>query len=207
VSLSLTGLNLGDGNGNAVDWQGLGWNLDGKCTTATSTDVCSLTAGAARQTQDDGNGGIDNSYGDNICAIMEATAGTGACSTKISQAYLQTDASGSGTLSMEFGTQLIALPVKDVYVQTSGAGGVAGGVMPTAGVIAVMQAAAACISSSLCGASAFQSIATQFQQASDILSDGSNAPGSACDAISFGLKFTGSTTVASVPVPASCPCQ
>jgi hypothetical protein len=81
-----------------------------------------------------------------------------------------------------------------------------GGVMPTAGVVAAMQAVAACISTSLCGGSAFQSIATQIEQASDIRSDGTNAAGAPCDGISFGLKFTGSTAASSVPAPTSCPC-
>lgn len=203
VSLSLTGVDFGDAT--ATEWQGIGWNLDGKCTTAASTDVCTLVTGAAKQTQTDGSGGIDNSYGANICAIMDATAGAGACS-KIQQAFLQTDETGAGTLTLPGGGgQSVSYPVRDVYVQASGGGGIVGGVMPTAGVVAAMQSVAACISTSLCG-SAFQSIATQLEQASDIQSDGSNAPGSTCDGISFGLKFTGSTTVSSVPAPTTCPC-
>jgi hypothetical protein len=205
TSLTLTGVDLGDMNG-ATDWQTIGWNLDGKCTAATSTDVCALSAGAPLQTQDDGTGGIDNSFGENLCPIFDTLSSGGACSTMIAAAYLQTDATGSGTLTIPFGTTVIAYPVKDVHVGLTGSGGVVGGVMPTASLIAAWQAAAGCISSSLCSGSAFQSIAGQLQQASDIGADGTDNQGTTCDGISFGLRFTGSTPLSGLPAPSNCGC-
>jgi hypothetical protein len=193
-------------NGSS-DWETVGWNLDGKCTTATSTDVCTLSAGAALSQQDDGIGGIDNSFGEYICPIFDTLDGSGECSTKITAAYLQTDATGSGTLVIPFGMYNIAYPVQDVRVGLTGPGGVVGGVMPTAGFIAAWQAVAGCISTSLCSGSAFQSIAQQFQQASDIGSDGTNNQGTTCDGVSFGLRFTGSSPLGALPAPPNCGCQ
>lgn len=57
------------GNPSAVAWESFGYNLDGKITTPASTDVCTLAAGSAMVVQNDGNGGIDNSYGANILPI------------------------------------------------------------------------------------------------------------------------------------------
>jgi hypothetical protein len=202
VSLSLTGVNLGDAEPSG--WRNIGYNLDGKCTTRTSTDVCTLAAGASLDTQDDGANGIDNSYGENLCPLMETAAGNNnACSSAIKQAYLQTDASGTGTLVLGS----FVYPVRDVHISLSGAGGMAGGVLPTAGIEAAWKNAAACISTSLCDGGALQSVLAPAARASDIGADGSNTAGAACDGVSFGIRFTGSTPVSSLPMPPNCPCQ
>jgi hypothetical protein len=67
--------------------------------------------------------------------------------------------------------------------------GTIAGVMPTNAYIAALQKAAGRISTSLCQGSAFDSIAQQIRQASDILRDGSNMAGVSCDAISIGIGF------------------
>ncbi|HEX8796203.1 MAG TPA: hypothetical protein VF765_34875 [Polyangiaceae bacterium] len=206
VSLSLTGVDLGDvdatGVADSSAWKGIGFNLDGKCTTRTSTDTCTLAAGAAYSVQDDGVNGIDNSYGANLCPIFDTESGMYSCSSAIKQAYLQTDASGTGTLVLGS----LVYPVRDVHIALNGSGGMAGGVLPTAGMEAAWKNAAACISTSLCNTSAIQSVLTQLAQASDIGADGSNAADATCDGISFGIRFTGSTPVSTLPMPPSCPC-
>jgi hypothetical protein len=189
MSLILTGVDLGDGTVN--DWMSIGFDLDGKCTTKTSTDVCTLAPGAPKSTQVDGAGGIDNSWGENICPILVTTSGTGSCSTKIARVYVKTDPSGAGTLSLDLGGEPLEFPIRDAYVAMTGSGGVLGAVAPTSGVVSAMQAVAGAISLSLCAGSAFQSIAQQIEQASDILLDGSNVPAQPCGAISMGIKFTG----------------
>jgi hypothetical protein len=70
------------------------------------------------------------------------------------------------------------------------ANGTIAGVINTQELITGLKSVAGRISSSLCG-SAFDGIAQQIQQASDILSDGTNASGKNCDGISIGLGFTG----------------
>ena len=73
-------LYLGDtdrtGISNADAWRSFGYNLDDRVTVVSSTDVCTLAAGAARSTQIDGNGGIDNSFGENLLPIFLTIAGT-----------------------------------------------------------------------------------------------------------------------------------
>jgi hypothetical protein len=196
VSLSLTGADLGDAT--SVDWKSVGYNLDGKCTTVSSTDVCTLAPGAAKSTQVDGTSGIDNSYGENICPIWDTVLGPGKCSAAL--AYVVTDASGSGTLALQLGSGWVLLPITDAYVTTTGGAGMLGAVASTSGVIAALQNVAGGVSMALCNSSAFASIAQQIQQASDILADGSNPAGVACDAISLGLRFTGSSAFAG-PLP------
>jgi hypothetical protein len=71
---------LGDtdraGVSSASAWQQFGANIDGKVTLASSTDVCTLTAGASKQTQVDGVGGNDNSWGENLLPIFLTIFGT-----------------------------------------------------------------------------------------------------------------------------------
>lgn len=66
---------LGDtdrsGTTSQTAWQSFGTDIDGKTTTAQSTDVCTLYAGASKQVQVDGMNGIDNSWGSNIIPIFE----------------------------------------------------------------------------------------------------------------------------------------
>jgi hypothetical protein len=56
-------------------WKSFGYNLDNLVTTTSSTDVCTLAPMAERAVQEDGNGGIDNSFGANILPIIASTGG------------------------------------------------------------------------------------------------------------------------------------
>ena len=66
---------LGDaddaGQVSPTAWKGLGYDLDGKITNMSSTDVCSLAASAYRTNQADGIAGIDNSFGATIVPIVQ----------------------------------------------------------------------------------------------------------------------------------------
>ena len=59
--------------GETSGWQHIGLDIDGKDTTASSTNVCQLAQGAPVTVQVDGSCGIDNSFGSNI---VPAGAGT-----------------------------------------------------------------------------------------------------------------------------------
>lgn len=61
---------------SATAWESFGYDLDGKVTTAASTDVCTLVPGASKQVQIDGEGGIDNSWGANIVPILQTLDST-----------------------------------------------------------------------------------------------------------------------------------
>ncbi len=64
------------------------------------------------------------------------------------------------------------------------------GVFKTSEFLPAMQTFFGASSASLCQGSVWDSIATQLAQASDILSDGTNVAGQACDGISVGIGFT-----------------
>lgn len=64
-----------DGGADQNAWKQYGTNVDGKTTTAASTDVCTLYAGAPKSAQVDGDSGIDNSWGENILPIILTTTG------------------------------------------------------------------------------------------------------------------------------------
>ncbi len=68
--------------------------------------------------------------------------------------------------------------------------GTIAGVINTQDLITGLKQVAGRISTSLCG-SAFDGIAQQITQASDIIHDGTNKSGTPCDGISIGLGFTG----------------
>jgi hypothetical protein len=269
-------------------WKAYGYNLDDKITTKDSTDVCTLAQGALRAAQTDGNGGIDNSFGENILPIVLTTAGNDA-STKINNSintgsftvmtYVKgfDDSAGNKTsatgltgvllaggnyasatdggmptwdmsthwpirpelltcgpscppgsdpiadakikfpmayqaggtfvngspgsldLSLSIGGQSLDISIHSALVtfdpKAPGhvTNGTIAGVINTEELISSLKTVAGHISTSLCAGSAFESIASQIQQASDIVinSDGSvsNPAGTPCNGISIGLGF------------------
>jgi hypothetical protein len=270
-------------------WKAYGYNLDGKVTTATSTDVCTLAAGAPKDNQIDGNNGIDNSFGSVILPIIQSAASLPAPSTTITTAIdsgkftilmeivglddtttqnstgltgqLFAGGAYNGTPAFDMTTDWPVLPqlLKDYNMQTgtgtiasgstvqfvdsnnnptpyitngtfvsgnlatggitvtislvfdgvplslsinhavitfdhtapnTAANGTIAGVINTNDLINGLKAVAGRISTSLCGG-AFDGIAQQIMQASDIIHDGTNVMGTACDGISVGLGFTG----------------
>jgi hypothetical protein len=313
-------LYLGDTDRTGVTsttaWKGYGYNLDDLVTTKASTDVCTLAAGASKDTQADGNGGIDNSFGENILPIVITTAGQGAANTinqsiasgsftvmidttgfddsasnktnaagltgfllaggnyatanagaapawdtsthwpilpslmtgcdetngcpsgtdpataatiKFGSAYQANGTFVNGspaelTLTLSLGGQQLSLSVESAIItfdpSSSGPGsvtnGTIAGVLVTTDLVNALKSVAGNISQSLCSGSAFQSIAQQIQQASDIISTGntvSNTSGTACNAISIGLGFDGteiaqpaSADIEGPPPPAKDPC-
>jgi len=64
-------LNPASGSYAENAWKSLGFDIDGKATTKFSTDVCQLALGASPVSQVDGNGGIDNSFGENVMGIID----------------------------------------------------------------------------------------------------------------------------------------
>jgi hypothetical protein len=72
------GLGEADRSGatNPNAWKKYGYNLDGVVTSKSSTDVCKLAPGASSATQEDGDDGIDNSFGKNILPILQNFAST-----------------------------------------------------------------------------------------------------------------------------------
>jgi hypothetical protein len=301
---------LGDtdrtGTPSADAWKSFGYDLDGKVTLASSTDVCTLVPGSSKQVQVDGNGGIDNSWGANIMPIittLDSTASqavnqalqagawtqltyvvgfddsagnmtsalgltgvelTGAqypgtpswdlstnwpvapvyingCSpttgcpsgtNPISSAQFTfpmafqangtfvTGTPGPMSIEVDVGGQPLVLHIQSAVItfdpQVPGAvtNGVIAGVVSTQDLIAGLQQVAGHISTSLCNGSAFQSIATQIEQTSDIVLSGatvSNTPGSACNAISLGMGFDATeiappSTIAAPSSPPPDPC-
>jgi hypothetical protein len=289
-------LYLGDtdrtGVSSANAWESFGYNLDNLVTTKTSTDVCTLAAGAAKSTQVDGNGGIDNSFGENILPIVITTAGSDASqeiNTAIQEGHFTimtvingfddsagntTSATGltgvllaggnyanandggapafnttthwpvlptlingcnattgcpagtdpvanaqitfpqayqaAGTfvngspadlnLTLSIGGQSLTIAVHSALItfqpQAPGSvtNGTIAGTLVTTELVSSLQSVAGNISTSLCSGSAFQSIAQQIEQASDIVVDPttfavSNTAGTACNGISIGLGF------------------
>jgi hypothetical protein len=107
-------------------------------------------------------------------------------------------ASGQGPLELHL--SLDKAPVSPLVVthaqvamtvdpSNASASGVISGVLTVQGILTWARQLAGSISTSLCGGSAFQSIASQIEQMADIMTDGSNEPGRTCDGISIGIGF------------------
>jgi hypothetical protein len=272
-------------------WQAYGLNIDGKVTTKTSTDVCTLAAGATKTAQVDGTNGIDNSFGENILPIIITINGSSFSQTaneNIQQGgttmMIRLDQLGSdpdysplpglgyragpttsppawsgsdvrtidseslkggnpATPSLSFvggymnsrvwvgvppvdntgfdmhfwNAEASTVPMTHVQLtmlvdanNASATQGVLSGILNTNQFVLYLQMIAGSISSSLCNGSAFQSIAQQIEQASDIMIDGTNQPGVPCNGISLGLGFDAAAvqlgSVVTLPPPAN-PCQ
>ena len=265
-------------------WKTLGFDIDGMATTKDSTNVCTLTSGAPRTNQADGEGGIDNAWGSVLLWILDfgigspqptsdvtALIASGAWTLQIQLKGLSDDphqtatglraqafASGpsDGTPAFDETTDWPVLPsslkdhttiavganveFEDVYV-TDGAlvarnasqplelpttflnyfysdpkppepvvltlrihdpilsfahtdagvasNGTIAGVLDTAETVDLARRFAHQLNNEMCG-SAFDGLADEIQQTSDILADGRNRSGVACDGISIGLGFT-----------------
>ncbi len=257
--------------GDTSTWKKYGFDLDGKRTTAASTDVCKAAAGAPKNNQEDGDNGIDNSFGRNVMlivanlrqsaqadvnaalddgkfTIMIVTKGwtptdtaftgkgvtaklyaggkfsdtgkptwttaddwpvapslltdpTNIDSTKIvlDKAYgvKGTFVSGSPTkvsISLSFGGIDLALDIEQAIITmdingASATNGRIAGVINAEKLIDGLRKLGGRFSPSLCQGSAIDSIADQIRQSADMFSDGTNAAGRDCDAISVGLAF------------------
>ncbi|MEZ4223091.1 MAG: hypothetical protein R3B13_19265 [Polyangiaceae bacterium] len=56
---------------NPNAWASMGYNLDGLISTKTGTNHCKRQPNTSPTNQEDGNGGIDNSFGKNILPILK----------------------------------------------------------------------------------------------------------------------------------------
>ena len=75
VVLAVSRIDFGDTDSSGLPsgtaWQHLGLNIDGKVTSACSTDVCTQVPGSSLQVQVDGDDGIDNSFGSQLMPIID----------------------------------------------------------------------------------------------------------------------------------------
>jgi hypothetical protein len=98
-------------------------------------------------------------------------------------------------VSLVFGGVAISLPINRAIVSftlkgSSVTDGTIAGVVSTSQLIGEFKKIAGALTTSLCGAG-FSAIATQIQQASDIMADGTAGdPSTECNGISLGLGFT-----------------
>lgn len=118
------------------------------------------------------------------------------------------------SLSLSIGGQMLTLNIASAVItfQSAGGGsvtnGTIAGVLNTMDLVNSLRNVAGSISSSLCSGSAFNDIATQIYQASDIQLNGTtveNNAGSACDAISVGLGFDATEIAAPTDIAAASP--
>jgi hypothetical protein len=119
-NLAIHHLYLGDtdfsGKTDGKAWAGFGYNIDGKVTTATSTNVCTLFGGGGSFgpfAQVDGDGGIDNSFGENIfpgiIEMVDSTASSTINSAIAGGAFtLMFDVTGLSSSSTQTATGLSA---------------------------------------------------------------------------------------------------
>jgi len=137
--------------------------------------------------------------------LVDPTDITKGSQISFNQAYITNGTFVSGDLSTGGITVTISLVFQGVPLSLSvnhavitfdhtdandAANGTIAGVIDTQDLITGLKSVAGRISASLCG-SAFDGIAAQIEQASDIIHDGSNKSGVACDGISIGLGFVG----------------
>jgi hypothetical protein len=201
VSLAMTQVNFGD-SANSAAWQTIGFDLDGTCTMSSATVACT-PPGPPQAPRTEGVSGIDNSFGANICPLIDMTTGVNDCSTQVRRVYLVTDASGSGTLAIEAQYWDIEIPIADAYVTNSGGVGVLGAVTKLDDfltVVANWQEEALVTSTEPCWMLPRYS-EEPLVQAADILVGGAIDAGHACNAISIGMQFFDATPFTG-PLPA-----
>jgi hypothetical protein len=198
VSLAMTQVNLGDPPDSSA-WQSIGFDLDGTCTMSSATVACTpLGPPHATRTAS----GIDNSFGANLCPLIDEAAGASDCSTDVRRVYVVTNAGGSGTLAIEAEDWNMQIPIADAYVTNSGGVGMLGAVIHLDDLLTVVAnwQADQLTSTQLCSEYPVDS-EEPLLQAADILVGGSTEAGHACDAISIGMQFFDAVSFAG-PLPA-----
>lgn len=98
-------------------------------------------------------------------------------------------------LPLVLGERIMYLPVRGArmtltYAPDGTAKGALGGWIETPALVAEIKKLAGAISSSLCSGSAIDGVTAQFEQASDILADGTQSPNQTCNAITIGIGIT-----------------
>lgn len=86
-TLYLGELPRGGGAPSNQAWKKYGYNLDGKITQATSSDVCIRAQGAPSSNQVDGDLGIDNAFGAVFLPIVQSATSTNEPSKQASALY------------------------------------------------------------------------------------------------------------------------
>ncbi len=76
TTFALQTLHLGEADRSGIvsptAWKAYGFNLDNLVTDKTSTNTCTLYAGAPKTNQADGNSGIDNAWGETLVPILQS---------------------------------------------------------------------------------------------------------------------------------------
>ena len=196
ASLTFSGFSAGS-KGRPDEWRAQGYDRDGRCTTAASTDVCARFSGADASVQEDGELGIDNSWGHAVVPLLENVA------TGLGSGFLKTDAAGNGSLvlngsTMGTDTQVI-VPVVAARIAIVGSNATLSAFVPREAFVTEVTRLAARFDPSFCSSSTLESILAPLRQSADILQDGTQSPAFPCDAISLGATLTG---VVSTTVPA-----
>jgi hypothetical protein len=120
-------------------------------------------------------------------------------------------------LSLSFNGVPVELHLHDATIMfqhsspTDLTNGTIAGVLDTEEFVTTLQSVAGQFSTTLCGA-AFNGIAQQIRQASDIMNNGTNGAGQTCNGISVGIGFDAKrianpTKVVAPPPPPTDPCQ
>jgi hypothetical protein len=115
------------------------------------------------------------------------------------------------TLSISGFELSLAIEKAQIEMKVSGTGagasateGTIGGVLATEQLIAELKKIAGNFDQSLCASSAFEGIAAQIRQASDIMADGTNGdPTKTCNGISIGLGFNAKAVKLGAVAPAT----
>lgn len=179
-----------------TSWKSIGYDRDGRCTTATSTDVCKRVGNALPSAQVDGNGGIDNAWGATVSSILKTFDSSDPAG------YLQTDASGTGTLYLTLKANAsLEVPIVLAKVQQSGTTATLSAIVPLNALLAALPHYGGRFDPTLCSGATIQSVEAQITQAADSLANGTQAPDLDCNAISIGATLTAVTTIGSVTLP------
>ena len=201
--LQLTQVNLGeldDVTRQPVKdaWKRIGFDLDRLCTTKLSTDVCQRQGGADSAKQEDGERGIDNAWGRTVLGFLQGLVPTPSKTTSESgTSYIELDGRGGAVFYMAVQGAQLSFPMLQARIVESSPGsaefvtGTLAGIVPTEAMVDSFGTLAGRLSTQLCGGSTLDTIKQTIRQAGDIREDGSNVAGVPCNAISFGITFTG----------------
>lgn len=188
-----------------------GSDLDGVCSVKSRIEsfACRRLRGASPARMQDGDGGIDNSFGNNLVPLIDPTVPGNVGGAMSGFSHLETKTDGTGTLYLGIKTGLFAvIPLVDVRLSAPDREGLfmVSALAPREALVASFRAHANLIvGAKYCKGDVIDSVVDAITQYSDIRLSGPPDPNVDCDGISVGFRFFGTTVESPPAIPEGCP--
>lgn len=178
--------------GNKDTWRSIGFDLDGACTTTQTHRTCKPGPGGGGSYLEDGQDGIDNSWGRNVVGLMRIFYADPNAAWS-GRSVLDVGSAGTGTLYLLAPDDLLfEVPLVDVRMEWNGTSGTLAAIVPVDKGMENLRRDLSAYSKKDCGS--LGSLAGIFASNADVSASGVVDDGVECTGVSLGMTFEGTPT-------------